>query len=392
MNSPFPVPRFLFTSSITERWGVVDSLAQKHNPTRRILDGLRHWTEPIERYRLAYRLNLASLTAGRRVRAVERIVRHRLLGDGKLPIHVVFAPTYLCQCRCGFCAMNRYGDEETLTLEEIRAILTRIAALGAVKLSFFGGEPLCHPQILDMVHHAGSLGLVPGIDTNGILLGPKMVKRLKQAGLGHAFVSLDSTDPYTHDAIRGYQGCHYRAVRAIELCIDAGITASFSVYLSRANVHGGEIERIVAFGRRLGAASVRLVLPSAMGGLQGRGDVSLTEEEYDYVRSLLDSTYVYIESQKYHMGQCAAARDDMLFISPSGNVMPCPYVPVTFGSLRDEDISAIWEGMQRKMRSLETCRGCISNAPQIQSLLGESVGCGGTLPVPFRTEGEMTGA
>jgi MoaA/NifB/PqqE/SkfB family radical SAM enzyme len=69
---------------------------------------------------------------------------------------------------------------------------------------FFGalGEPLAHPDILDMVVQAKSLGSSVELITNGTLLTKDLSKRLIDAGLDVLWTSLDGVTPESYGDLR----------------------------------------------------------------------------------------------------------------------------------------------------------------------------------------------
>ena len=50
-------------------------------------------------------------------------------------------------------------------------------------MSIAGGDPLVHPQIVEIVKMVSEGGWKPIINTNGLALGRKLLKRLKEAGV-----------------------------------------------------------------------------------------------------------------------------------------------------------------------------------------------------------------
>ena len=94
------------------------------------------------------------------------------------------AVTAYCNLRC---IGRRYGRDfmpgHQLSLETVRTLLddARPAAIQTVRL--YGGEPLLHPALPQMVRHAVDLGLSSYVTTKGLLLKPKKIRLLYDAGL-----------------------------------------------------------------------------------------------------------------------------------------------------------------------------------------------------------------
>ena len=99
------------------------------------------------------------------------------------PRQLTIAITAHCNLRCIGC---RYGRDfmlgEQLSVSEVCAALDDAFAAGVSTVRFYGGEPLVHPGLKEMVAHAQKLGLRSYITSNGILLKQK-IDELYDAGL-----------------------------------------------------------------------------------------------------------------------------------------------------------------------------------------------------------------
>ncbi|MGC8780730.1 MAG: radical SAM protein, partial [Anaerolineae bacterium] len=96
-----------------------------------------------------------------------------------------------CNIHCEGCYRQRMTGHKTL--EEIK---TEIAFFKQWRnpdnVSIAGGEPLIHPQIVEIVAHIAQNGLKPIILTNAVALTPELLRELKQAGLAGFTVHIDS--------------------------------------------------------------------------------------------------------------------------------------------------------------------------------------------------------
>lgn len=99
------------------------------------------------------------------------------------PRFLQIAVTAHCNLRCMGC---RYGRDfmpgAQLSLSMVKAAIDDASDVGMVGVRFYGGEPLLHPDLPQMVEHAVSRGLRPWVTTNAILLKERM-KELYAAGL-----------------------------------------------------------------------------------------------------------------------------------------------------------------------------------------------------------------
>ena len=83
-------------------------------------------------------------------------------------------------------------------------ILAELVQLPTVPTLFFGGigEPLSHPDIVDMIEKAKIIGAQVELITNGILLTEGMDQSLLNAGLDCLWVSIDGAHPESYLDIR----------------------------------------------------------------------------------------------------------------------------------------------------------------------------------------------
>ena len=94
-------------------------------------------------------------------------------------------PTARCNLRCKMCFRNSWKNEiiGDMRPETFRKAMTTMP--DSVETVFFGGmgEPLAHPDIVEMVRTASSLGKRVELLSNGTLLDARRTAELLDAGL-----------------------------------------------------------------------------------------------------------------------------------------------------------------------------------------------------------------
>lgn len=89
---------------------------------------------------------------------------------GIKPIHIQLNPTNKCNLKCSFCSCSNKDDVE-MTFSQVCDILTRFKKLGTKAVTISGGgDPLCHPDINQIIRKCNELGIDVGLVTNAILL------------------------------------------------------------------------------------------------------------------------------------------------------------------------------------------------------------------------------
>jgi cyclic pyranopterin phosphate synthase len=138
-----------------------------------------------------------------------------------------------CNLRCPYCMPREVfgpGFEflpraQLLSFEEIARVVAVLAGAGVRKVRLTGGEPLLRRELERLV---AMLAGLPGLEeialtTNGLLLSPKLARRLADAGLSRATISLDALDEPVLQAMSGGRLAPARVLAAIDAAADAGL-------------------------------------------------------------------------------------------------------------------------------------------------------------------------
>jgi MoaA/NifB/PqqE/SkfB family radical SAM enzyme len=327
---------------------------------------------------LVYNLGIKQAPFAGKMRIVKHLFRRNVLGRN-IPLTVIMALTYRCQCDCEHCSVDHYRSQTgrcEMTTEEIKKYIDDIVCLGSVKLNFFGGEPLVRPDLSELIRHAAAQKIFVFVDTNGFLLDHAMAKEMKQSGVSCISVSLDSFDEKKHNEIRRTEGLFNRAVSGLMHCRNERIPCVISVVARRECVRSGELKQIINQAARIGVSGVRILLPMLSGKWADTPETLLTSEDLMLVQSCVRPGFVYIESGfsclsgAARLKRCSAASKDVIYISPYADVQICYTIPHSFGNLREAPLRSIVDSMWK--HELFTCmptHGCPINNKQYSERL-----------------------
>lgn len=117
----------------------------------------------------------------------------RLVDDKPSVAHLYI--TDRCNLECHYC--NEFDNSASHpSREDLEMWLHKIHELGVMRISFQGGEPLLHPDVVHLVRYAKSIGFFwVGMTTNGLLLTEKLVSEFEAAGLDSLQISVDRMTP-----------------------------------------------------------------------------------------------------------------------------------------------------------------------------------------------------
>jgi len=81
------------------------------------------------------------------------------------------------------------------SLDDLKKWIRKIRDLGTMRIALVGGEPLVHPNIVEVVRYCRELGFATSLTTNGFLLTRKLLAELEDAGLQVMQISVDRMTP-----------------------------------------------------------------------------------------------------------------------------------------------------------------------------------------------------
>lgn len=118
---------------------------------------------------------------------------------------VYIEPTSDCNLDCITCVRHSWDEQMGhLDMETYDNLIEELKDFkGLEKIAFWGiGEPLYHPNIIEMVEKASKLGIQTQIISNALLLDEEKAEGLLKAGLDSLVVSVDGTSSETMATIR----------------------------------------------------------------------------------------------------------------------------------------------------------------------------------------------
>jgi AdoMet-dependent heme synthase len=287
-------------------------------------------------------------------------------------LHVIsWNVTRRCNLECTHCylpATTRkvrpgLSSADELTTQESFQLIDRISSVNPeVMLILSGGEPLLREDIFELSTYASGKGMMVVLGSNGLLINEAAARMMKQSGVSGISISLDSVDPEIHDAIRSRRGTWEKAVSAIKVCGEEGLSVQVNTVVTKKN--HDELSQLIAYARDIGAKVFSPFFLVCTGRGEEMTDLSpqqyekvlssIVEAQGNYddimVRTRCAPTVRRVLYQKdpgsrlltMGAGRCLAGRS-YCRITPEGDVTPCPYLPLSTGNVRERDFGDIWQ-------------------------------------------------
>ncbi|MDQ6914057.1 MAG: radical SAM protein [Verrucomicrobiota bacterium] len=110
------------------------------------------------------------------------------------PIQCSLYVTDRCNLDCSYCTEYDNSRPHPPTAE-LKKYIKKIRELGTMRIALVGGEPLTHPDIVELVRYCRELGFATSLTTNGFLLTREKVRAFEEAGLQVMQISVDRMTP-----------------------------------------------------------------------------------------------------------------------------------------------------------------------------------------------------
>src|SRR5689334_17762609 len=175
------------------------------------------------------------------------------------PYTLVAELSYRCPLHCPYCSnpVDIVGDRWRTELETDHwtLVFREARALGVVQLALTGGEPMVRRELDELVSAARDAGLYSTLVTAGTTFTPGRAARLKEKGLDHVQVSIQSPDPAENDRIAGVRSFEKKLVAA-RAARELGFPLTINCVLHRQNLD--RIEEILLLAEQLDAQRLEL--------------------------------------------------------------------------------------------------------------------------------------
>lgn len=161
---------------------------------------------------------------------------HKFEDNGVYRPVVVFNIASACNLACQHCYYSaRYQPlPDELSTQEIFGVIDDLSDFQVPVVLVSGGEPLMKKDIFTILEYFNFKGIETALSTNGTLIKPWNIDKIKKSGVGYVGISIDGPENI-HDNFRGKKGAFRMASEAIDICIENNIRTSVRLTLTKQN-------------------------------------------------------------------------------------------------------------------------------------------------------------
>jgi heme b synthase len=310
-----------------------------------------------------------------------------------VPKWIAWEVTRRCNLNCVHCrsASTMNSFDTAFNTDEAKKFIDDVVSFASPVVVLSGGEPLLREDLFEIASYGTEKGLRMCIATNGSLVTDDICLKMKASGIRMVSMSLDGSNPATHDNFRSQPGAFEGVERAAALFNKHGI--EFLINSSFTKRNQKEIPDVMKVAKRLGAKAwyMFMIVPT------GRGEEIMSEliskEDYE---ELLKWHYEMEKDEKDMLVRptCAphyyrivpqmnklAEKDEKLerrtlkfstggskgclagqlicLITAEGEVYPCSYFPRSAGNVKKTHFKDIWDNSElfRELRDFKGYKG-----------------------------------
>ena len=150
-----------------------------------------------------------------------------------IPISGTFELTPLCNFRCRMCYV-RLDPDKLIQFGKIHGadewldIARQASKLGTYRITLTGGEPLIHPEFMDIYSGLSRMGMLVSIFTNGSLISDKHIKLFTELPPLRIRVTLYGSSNATYSRLCHVEDGFDKVNNACKLLADNGLLSGFA--------------------------------------------------------------------------------------------------------------------------------------------------------------------
>ena len=282
--------------------------------------------------------------------AFERMLSAQVAALSRRPVPDQFSIAVMKACPndCIHCSVpSRKG--QILDRSLVKSAISQALDMGSYLITFDGGEPMLRADLPDLVSSVDRRAVATSF-TSGYRLTSERAKELKRAGLYAVRISIDSPREEEHDRFRGRAGAYRDALSGVENALEAGLMVDLFMVTSPHNID--LLEEAFSLAADLGVQELSLYEIVAVGRWASHESEVLSDrdvlrmERFHKDKNHGDGPRVtalpYLLSPE--MFGCFAGRR-WIHVDGDGEALPCAYMPLSFGNIKEIGLKQIWKEM-----------------------------------------------
>ena len=244
-----------------------------------------------------------------------------------------------CNLKCKHCSTESCQEKNTfMKIDTFKIIIQQCKKLGLKKVFISGGEPLLHPELINMLEYAKKEKINIRVYSCGVNyinnkfcgFEEQYFRKLKDAGVERIILSMHGME-IEHNSITDNKDAYRCLMETIRNCNNANL--EFEIHTVPMANNYKEIYQIIEKAKRLGAKKVSLLRLVPQGRLQENNLLLMNRKQYEEFKNMADDI---LEQYKNfvrighpfnvllnHCEQICNAGENKILLDVYGNCYPC---------------------------------------------------------------------
>ena len=248
--------------------------------------------------------------------------------------------------QCEHCfEWDNLNKKETLSDTELVDVIKKIQDKGVSQIHLSGGEPLIKMDaMLNLLNHADKSTNF-WVVTSGFKLNNENAKRLKDAGLTGAVISLDHFIPEKHNTFRHFKDAYFWVEEAVKNANNNNLITALSLCVTKEFISEQNLMAYMELAKKFKVSFVQFLEPKAVGHYVNK-DVFLNPEQIEILEKFFIKmnftkefrTYPIITYHGYYQRRqgCLSAGKKGMYIDTDGDMNACPFCHKKTGNVLDD--------------------------------------------------------
>ena len=300
------------------------------------------------------------------VRTAYNYARYLLGGRPRLR-YVDVIMDYACNLKCEHCSCETLKDpsRRKLTPEDWGNVARQSEKLGAIIFGVQGGEPLVYPKIKEVIENLNPKRNYISVKSNGTIASRELFEDLKKWGVDSITVGLgpvpNEYEFNDYDAIsRKLKDAFATSLKSIEMIVAAKIKPMMSVVISRKNINSKVFQGVINLAKEYDSI-LNCALAVPVGSWENSYDLMLTLDDRRMLGEIMkENPHVRTDFDSNWLTTGCGACKEKIYITPYGDVMPCPFVHISFGNVLKEPLKDIWRKAHENAAFTEYAPVCLA--------------------------------
>lgn len=237
-----------------------------------------------------------------------------------------------CDLRCSHCFVSATPEGEDMSAAVLRGAIGRLLAARVANVTITGGEPLVHPELLDILSELVDAGLDVTVCTNGVNLSDDVVRRAAELGKVTFNVSLDGARAESHGRFRGDVSSFDRTVANVRRLAEARLLKGI-LCTPNSMAEPEEYTEILGLASEVDASYFLLNPLSPFGRGIRNQRLAVDQRRMRVIRDRLElasgqdspeRVLIRFPNSSKPLTGCIAG--DLLYVFVNGDVTVCPYL------------------------------------------------------------------